>query len=163
MSDDTQELLAYLRVSREIDAIKQLKYRYARILGLARFDELEPLFCEDVTASYSDGKYVANGRAALIQFLRDAHQHVHHLWHMTMPEIVLTGPDSATGTWGMIHYALTRATHDQIDVYGYYSDEYRRVDGQWRIKHTGYTTVLDQTISGKDNPSLTIQLGPGLR
>lgn len=162
MSDDTQELLAYLRATREIDAIKQLKYRYARILGLARFAELPPLFCEDVTASYGDGKYVLEGREALVKFLCDAHHHVHHLWHMTMPEIVLTGPDSATGTWGMIHYALMRGSHDQINLYGYYSDEYRRVDGRWRIKHTGYTTVLNQTISGPDNPSLTIELGPEL-
>ncbi len=44
-----------------------------------------------------------------------------------MPEITLTGPDSATGIWAM--YDRVEMPGNRFEGYGHYHDEYRRVDG----------------------------------
>ena len=87
----------------EIEAIKRLKYRYVRLLDLKEFDEMAELFLEDATASYSDGTRSFEGRDAILEFLRSAlgprTMVTSHKVHQ--PEIDLTGPDTATATWGL--------------------------------------------------------------
>src|SRR5688572_20400654 len=87
----------------EIEAIKRLKYRYMRCLDQKLWDELATCFTEDATVAYSAGHYSIEGRDAIIDWLRGAmgsenflsSHRVHH------PEIDLTGPTTATGTWAL--------------------------------------------------------------
>ncbi|TML81320.1 MAG: nuclear transport factor 2 family protein [Actinobacteria bacterium] len=87
----------------EIEAIKRLKYRYARLLDTKDFEGLSELFVKDATASYSGGQLSYDGRDAIIGFLRTVLGPTTMLTsHLVgQPEIELTGPDSADGRWAL--------------------------------------------------------------
>ena len=130
----------------EIEAIKRLKYRYVRLLDLKEFDEMAELFVEDATASYSDGAYSFDSRDGILGFLRRAlgstSMLTSHKVHQ--PEIDLTGPDSATATWGLEDVVLLVDRRLTIRGAAFYADEYVKVDGHWKIKHTGYRRVYEE-------------------
>ena len=88
----------------EIEAIKQVKYAYFRLLDLKRFDELGELLTDDCTADYEDGTRHYDGRAAIVGFLTEVLTDpgiitMHHGHH---PEISSTGLDAATGVWYLV-------------------------------------------------------------
>ena len=60
--------------------------------------------------------------------------------HGHMPEIELTGPDTARGTWAMFDYVEWPRPESGERVgltgYGHYLEEYVREDGEWRIART---------------------------
>jgi hypothetical protein len=142
----------------EVEAIKRLKYRYCRCLDLKRWDELEQCLAEDATSSYGDGKYSFTGRAAIMAFLRDAlgphtmisSHRVHH------PEIDLTGPTTARGVWALEDVVIVTGADLTIRGSAFYTDEYVKVDGEWRIRHTGYERIYEETESRADIPSLRL-------
>ena len=80
----------------DIEAIKQLKYRYWRHLDLKQWDELARCFIADATVCYSSGKYEFSGVDAIMRFLRESlgaergSVTIHHGHH---PEIEMTGRD----------------------------------------------------------------------
>ena len=119
----------------DLEAIRQLKYRYLRLLDQNRIEEMVDLFTEDATAAYSDGKWTLNGRAEILAFLGRRRRVSLHTAHH--PEISLAGPDTALGTWALEDLQYY---DDGTMLHGaaYYHDVYVRVDGRWRIKSTGY-------------------------
>lgn len=130
----------------EIEAIKRLKYRYVRLLDSKEFDEMEELFIPDATASYSDGAYSFEGRDKILEFLRTAlgprTMVTSHKVHQ--PEIDITGPDTATGTWGLEDVVIITDHGLEIRGAAFYSDKYVKVDGEWRIRHTGYRRLFEE-------------------
>jgi hypothetical protein len=130
----------------EIEAIKRLKYRYARCLDLKQWDELAECFTDDAVAAYSGGGYTYEGRDAILEFLRRSMgaETFHSSHKMHHPEIELTGHDSATGVWALDDTVIE--TEWQITIRGasFYEDEYVRDGGAWRIKRTGYRRVFEE-------------------
>ena len=130
----------------EIEQIKRLKYRYVRCLDLKLWDELAECFVPDATSSYGDGEYSYNGRDAIVAFLRDAlgktTMLTSHKVHQ--PEIDLTGADTATGTWGLEDVVIITDAALTIRGAAFYSDSYVKVDGHWRIRHTGYQRLYEE-------------------
>lgn len=135
-SDAVRELL-------DIEAIKTLKARYFRFIDTGRWGDLRRLFTDDATFRFPGlGHFddVDAGLAAIRVALGEATT-VHH-GHM--PEIVLTGADTAEGVWAMDDYVLRGEGFPLISGYpeefqrglhgyGHYFETYRRVSGQWRI------------------------------
>jgi hypothetical protein len=130
----------------QVEAIKQLKYRYIRFLDQKRWDDFAEILAPEAVAAYSGGKYTFEGRDAIIDFLRrsmgattfhSSHK-VHH------PEIVLVSPISATGTWALDDTVIM--TDFELTVRGaaYYEDTYEKVDGRWRILTTGYKRLYEE-------------------
>ena len=119
----------------EIEAIKRLKYRYVRLIDLKEWDELEALFVEDATATYSDGKYSFEGRDAIMSFLRDAMASTNMLTShkVHQPEIELTGPETATATWALDDVVIHLDYNLRISGAAFYRDEYVKRDGEWLI------------------------------
>jgi hypothetical protein len=130
----------------EMEAIKRLKYRYVRLLDTKEFDEMAELFVEDATASYSDGAYSFDGRDKILEFLRSAlgprTMVTSHKVHQ--PEIELTSPSTATGTWGLEDVVIITDSALEIRGAAFYADEYLKVNGNWRIKHTGYRRLFEE-------------------
>ena len=130
----------------EIEAIRQLKYRYVRLLDTKRFTELGQLLTDDATTSYQSGKHSFQGRDAVVAFLETSlgnpdivtmHQ-VHH------PEITLTSATTATGVWYLEDRVVVRAMDFEIVGTLLYDDRYVKVDGEWKIEHTGYERVFEE-------------------
>ena len=130
----------------EIEAIKRLKYRYARLLDTKDFDGLTECFTEDAKASYSGGQLSYDGRDAIIGFLRGAlgsqAMITSHL--VGQPEIELTGPESATATWALQDLVILAEQGIEIRGTAFYEDEYLKKDGRWRFRHTGYKRVYEE-------------------
>ena len=130
----------------ELEAIKRLKYRYLRCLDQKEWDELAGCFTEDAVAAYSGGAHSFEGRDDIMTFLRtamgsEAFLSSHRCHH---PEIDLTGPDTATGTWAMDDVVV----HTEFDITirgaAFYTDEYVKRDGEWLIARTGYKRSYEE-------------------
>jgi hypothetical protein len=142
----------------DIEAIKQLKYKYMRCLDQKLWDEIVDCFTEDAVAAYSGGKYSFDGRDAIVEFLRTSmgresflsSHRVHH------PEIELTGEATATGVWALEDVVID--TEHEITIRGaaFYRDEYVRIGGRWKIRSTGYRRTYEEIQSRKKVPGLRL-------
>jgi hypothetical protein len=142
----------------EIELIKRLKYRYMRCLDQKLWDELETCFTEDATAAYSAGHYSVEGRTAIIDWLRTtmgsegflSSHRVHH------PEIDLTGPGTATGTWALEDTVIIEEFGFSLRGAAFYTDQYVKQDGEWRIRATGYKRTFEEVFTRGDVPTLRL-------
>jgi hypothetical protein len=126
----------------EIEAIKQLKARYFRFLDTKNWAEWRKVFTDDVevkvdvTVSTGDRPGISpphpKGGDAFVAHISDYLKGISTVHHGHMPEIALTGTDTATGIWSMediVESPGGRVMHG----YGHYHETYRRQDGGWRI------------------------------
>lgn len=142
----------------EIEAIKRLKYRYVRCVDLKLWDELADLFTPDAEASYGGGAYSFQGRDAIMEFLcsKMGSEGLLTSHKVHQPEIDLTSPTTATAVWALEDTVIE--TEWQITIRGtaFYFDEYAKVDGEWKIRKTGYKRVYEEMQARADTPSLKI-------
>jgi len=128
--------------------IKRLKYAYFRCLDQKLWDEMGELFTDDAVAAYSNGKYHYEGRDAIVDFMRTNMDrpafHTSHRVHH--PELELTGPGTATGTWAMEDVNVDTEFDFYLTGAGFYEDRYRVVDGRWLIEHTGYKRTFETIV-----------------
>jgi uncharacterized protein (TIGR02246 family) len=141
----------------EIEAIKRLKYRYARSLDTKDWDALAACFTPDATASYSGGQLSFEGRDAIIDFLKQVlGSHDALTSHnMSQPEIELTGADSATGVWALQDMVMFTEQAFVVRGASFYDDEYVKVNGEWKFKHTGYRRVWEEMAPRVPDAKLT--------
>ncbi len=142
----------------ELEAIKRLKYKYMRCLDQKLWSEIAECFTENATSSYSGGKYSYRGRDAIVKFLTEAmgrpsfysSHRVHH------PEIDFTSETTATGIWALEDVVIE--TQWQVTIRGaaFYEDEYEKVDGEWKIKSTGYRRTYEEIQPRKEMPGLKL-------
>ena len=142
----------------EIELIKRLKYKYMRCLDQKLWDEMATCFTEDAVAAYSGGKYRYEGREAILEFLTtsmgaetflSAHR-VHQ------PEIDLTSPTTAVGTWAMDDVVVMTDWNLTIRGAAFYEDRYEKVDGEWKIASTGYKRSYEEMQNRADVPGLRL-------
>lgn len=130
----------------EIELIKRLKYKYMRCLDQKRWDEMADCFTADAVAEYSGGKYTYEGRDAILAFFRAAmgarsflsSHRVHH------PEIDLTGPTTAVGTWALEDVVVDAKRDFALRGAAFYTDTYAKEHGGWRIRHTAYRRTYEE-------------------
>jgi hypothetical protein len=129
----------------QIELIKRLKYRYMRTLDLNQWDELADCFTEDAVTDYDSGKYSFKGRKNIIGFLKPhmdrPTQITQHQAHH--PEIDLTSETTAKGTWYLQDIVIDLDANTTLRGAGFYHDEYVKINGEWKIKHTGYTRTYE--------------------
>ena len=90
----------------DIEEIKKLKARYFRALDSQDWDLYESVFAEDIVVDLTRaGGEKFENRAAFMVYAR-AMPMVQSVHHGHMPEIDLTGPDSATGVWVLEDYNI---------------------------------------------------------
>lgn len=130
----------------EVELIKRCKYAYARCIDTKNWTELAELFTEDAVADYSNGKYHHEGRANIVAWLRGSMDRESFLsaHRMSQPEIDLTGPGSATGSWALVDVVVDLQWDVTIRGAAFYTDRYEKVDGRWRIAHTAYKRTYEE-------------------
>ena len=130
----------------DLEAIRQLKYRYFRALDTKDWHALGETLTDDATTAYDSGRYSFSGRAAILQFLRDAlgSKRIISMHHGHHPEIELTGAGTAKGTWYLEDMVIFRDAGSVLRGAAFYSDEYAKVDGQWKIRSTGYERTFEE-------------------
>lgn len=134
MSDALQRLL-------DLEDIRALKARYCWSIDTKQWDALRALFAPDARfegfGSAPDGAdaetFVGGVSSRLARAISVHHCHT--------PEFVFLDADRVRGVWAMQDHlewpepiALKEAPEALGFIgYGHYEEEYRRVDGQWRM------------------------------
>lgn len=133
-TEDHGEMLRRLL---DLEDIRRLKARYFRTLDHKDWDGFGDVFARDAVLEVPEAALVANGREAIVAAVSGPLTGSRTVHHGHMPEIELTGPDTATGTWAMADYVeWAPAENGQrvgLQGYGHYLEEYVREDGAWRI------------------------------
>jgi hypothetical protein len=133
----------------DLEAIRQLKARYFRLIDTKDWDGLRGVFTDDVTVDVSaDGAGTFEGLDAFLDMLVPTLQDVVTVHHGHMPEIAITSPTTATGIWAMEDVLQFRPETgiDTLHGWGHYHETYRKVDGAWRIATTRLSRLrLDVT------------------
>jgi uncharacterized protein (TIGR02246 family) len=126
-----------LRRLLDIEEIKQLKARYFRTLDTGDWDGFGQVFARDAVLEVPEVDMIHRGRGDIVAFVRDSLVGARTVHHGHMPEVEVTGPDTARGTWAMFDYVEWPASASGARVglqgYGHYREEYVLEDGQWRI------------------------------
>ena len=130
----------------DIEAIRQLKYRYLRGVDLKDWALLESTFTKDAVSAYDGGANSYEGRDAIIDWLRKALDNtVMTLHQVHNPEIELTSETTATGVWYLEDRVINRGeaalempARSILTGAAFYADEYRKEGGEWKISRTGY-------------------------
>lgn len=129
----------------DVEAIKQLKARYFRTMDTKDWDGMREVFTDDVVVdTSSSGGGVVEGADEFLTFLRGILADVVTVHHGHMPEIELTSPTTARGTWAM-EDLLRWPDGTEMRGYGHYHELYEKVDGRWRIKSTTLTRLRVDT------------------
>jgi len=130
----------------DIEEIKILKHRYFRGIDTADMALLAEVFTEEVACTYNGGTYRVSlkGRAAMIEFLANSFHSGAAAMHIgIMPEIAITGDNTATGIWYLQDVFINTERDDHTFGTAIYTDTYRREGGVWRIESTYYDRVIE--------------------
>jgi hypothetical protein len=142
----------------DIELIKQLKYRYCRCIDMANLDELKTLFTEDASVRYQGGSYLfeAQGRDKILEALGYAfHSEAIAFHHVNHPEIEVTSPTEAKGTWYLKDWFLDLKNKIITDGSALYKDSYVKQNGKWLIKRATYERIYEIVTPFTDKPNIT--------
>jgi len=138
-----EDLERRIRELEDVRAITDLKHRYFRFLDRAEWGPLRECFTDDVVTHYENGHYRFVGIEEAMKFLSESIDGLQaggrwavHLGHH--PEIELLSETEARGRWTLHAAILDRGKRRVGRQDSFYVDEYRKVDGAWRISNTGY-------------------------
>ncbi len=157
-----QALEHRVAVTEDIEAIKRLKHKYFRCLDSKLWDEMAECFVPDATTSYTDGKYSFKGIEAIMDFLKKSlgSDNVLSMHQGHQPEIDITSDTTAKGIWaseaGLVILDRNAATREV----NFYHDEYVKVGGQWKIKHTGYRRLFEEAANRGETKLLANMFAP---
>jgi SnoaL-like domain len=132
----------------DLEAIRQLKARYFRLMDTQQWEAWKDCFTADVSARY-EGVPRANstlpldvdlaGRTELfkgVSSLLTGGKSVHQGF---MPEIQLTSATTASGIWAMFDYVMLPTC--DFKGWGHYHEEYVKEGSAWKIKKIHLTRL----------------------
>jgi ketosteroid isomerase-like protein len=133
MGVDLAGLERRLRVLEDIEAIKQLKYRYADACDRGYdFDTLADCFTED--AVWDGGLFGRHeGREAIREFFRGVSSDIPFAIHYMMNPIISVDGDEASGQWYLFQTCTFADGNTAIWGAARYDERYRRLDGGWKF------------------------------
>ena len=134
-----------------IEEIKRLKMRYCRLIDENRRAELREIVTADVVYEFENFRK-GKGADDFIGPIRPragGHKTLHRVF---MPEIEVLPDTTARGTWAMEDIIEHAPDSDQNGFRGYGRDieEYRKVDGSWRIASIFATRVRIEALGERD-------------
>ena len=123
-----------LQAAADIEAIKQLMYRYKNAFMQAKWDEVVGCFAEDATIDIKpDGTAVGKGIAEVKrQFGNMAKVHVGAETDFTYHPIISVSGNKGKGSW-MVTDTQHIIDQPPMSIYGIYTAGYIKVNGEWKI------------------------------
>jgi uncharacterized protein (TIGR02246 family) len=139
---DLTDLERRIRVLEDIEAIKQLKYRYADACDRGYdADTLADLFTLDaIWEGDLFGRY--EGREAIREFFRGVSANIPFAVHYMTNPIIRVDGDEATGEWYLFQTTTFAQNNTPILGSARYADQYRRVDGTWKFRHLRLISIF---------------------
>lgn len=151
----------------DIEAIKDVKYRYLRALDTKHWDDFAATLTEDIDGDYGSnpdgtGTLRFTDRTALVDYMRTSLGAAiiteHRVDH---PQITFDGPDDASGVWYLQDRVIAADFNFMLIGAAFYRDRYRRTADGWRICATGYDRTYEATMS-TENLGFHLKAGPAL-
>jgi hypothetical protein len=118
----------------DIEATKQLKAKYIRLADTKQWAEWGQLFTEDCRLDTEAGLH--EGRDTVVRVIANSLKDGVTVHRVTMPEITITGPDTASAIWAMQdEVSMTyKGEPHKFRGFGYYHESYVRTPAGWRLK-----------------------------
>lgn len=125
----------------DIEAIRQLKARYCRMMDTKNWAGMRQVFADDLSMdTTASGGNVITGADDFMAFLQDAIGDVVTVHHCHMPEIDVLSPTTASGIWAM-EDQLRFADGTELSGYGHYHETYVKLSYGWRIQSSTLTRL----------------------
>jgi SnoaL-like domain len=142
----------------DVEAIKQLKARYFRLLDTKQWDEWRKQFTDDCRYDGTSRPYP--GPDEFVAGTRERLEDAVTIHQGHMPEIVITGARTARGIWSMFDWVefeeardVGRGLNRGFTGYGHYEEEYRKEADVWRISLLRLTRLrLTSIVSAPSAP-----------
>jgi hypothetical protein len=134
----------------EIEAIKQLKARYCRLLDTKDWQAWRALFADDFRSDTANaGGKVIDGADEFVAFTRKALQKRSHVTahQVHAPEIELTSETTASGIWAL-EDVVRLLPGVNLRGYGHYHETYVKLDGQWKFQSSKLTRLREDVFNG---------------
>jgi ketosteroid isomerase-like protein len=131
-------------MSDDVEAIKQLKARYFRLIDTKDWNHLAAVFTDDVEIDVSsDGGGVTRGATEFVSFLQSVIGNAITVHHGHTPEIELTSPTTASGVWALEDQLWwpDGGPFAHMHGFGHYHETYEKTDDGWRIKSLTITRL----------------------
>jgi ketosteroid isomerase-like protein len=129
----------------DVYAIQKLKYRYGTALDTKDFVAMTDLMVDDVTVAYGGGAVTLQGRENVRDWMTKAMgSHSMLSNHFFSHPVIEVDGDTATGAWELMDIVILEDANLVIRGASIYADTYVRVDGEWKIKHTGYKRLWEE-------------------
>ncbi len=133
----------------DIEALKQLKARYCRLLDGKDWAAWRQLFTDDfISDTSSAGGRLIHGADDFVAFTRDAlrkpSQPTAHQVHA--PELEVVSPTTARGVWAL-EDVVRLAPGVTLRGYGHYHETYEKIDGEWLIKTSTLTRLREDVFT----------------
>ncbi len=146
------DLARRLTALEDIEAIKQLKYRYFFNCDQKRPQQVRQCFADGpVAIEFGRIGHFDNADALVAIFTELAcAEHIVEMHHAQNPQIELLGDDRACGTWGLYYYMIDTRQQVCTQLGGVYEDEYRKTAAGWKITATAFTVNSTQILSVGD-------------
>jgi uncharacterized protein (TIGR02246 family) len=125
----------------DLEAIRQLKARYFRLMDTKDWAAMRGVFTDDVVMDMTGaGGRLITGADEFMAGLQEILAGAVTVHHGHMPEIELTSATTATGIWAL-HDIVIWPDGLRLDGYGHYHETYEKVDGRWRIASSTLTRL----------------------
>lgn len=138
----------------DLEEIRKLHLDYAAYQETLDLDGLMTLFTDDVVLVYPKeygGEWtgIERIRKNFAEAMKNEKMPFNALYVLTNPNITITAPDRAHGRWTFTNYPTAQSEGDEYTTVGgqnqplyilaMYEDEYRKVNGQWKISRPKLT------------------------
>jgi hypothetical protein len=132
----------------DLEAIRQLKARYFRLMDTQQWRAWESCFTADISAFYAGVPRATpdlpldaglEGHAALVAGVSSLMTGAQSIHQGFMPELELTSATTARGIWAMFDYVMLPTCH--FKGWGHYHEDYVKEDGGWRMKRIKLTRL----------------------
>lgn len=143
----------------DIEAIKQLKARYCRLLDTKEWQAWRALFADDFLSDTSKaGGKVIRGADEFVAFTRKGLRSQPTVHQVHAPEIELTSPTTACGVWAL-EDVVRFGPGVNLRGFGHYTETYEKVDGQWVFTSSALTRLREDVF----NAFVSVYISSGLR
>lgn len=132
----------------DIEAIKQLKARYCRLLDTKDWTAWRGIFADDFLSDTSEaGGKVIEGADDFVAFTRKSLRNQATVHQVHAPEIEMTSATTARGVWAL-EDVVRFGPGVNLRGYGHYRETYVKTDGQWQIKSSKLTRLREDVFNG---------------